>query len=89
MAAQDFDATGQPVDVIAALNLRHGTAYFGMNLSTVATLLIRSATTVPTSGARAFRVEPGGTFTLRPTGEAIYLWTDDPQGCAVLLDEAP
>ncbi len=90
MASQDFDATAAPQDIVAALGLAVGTVYSGQNTDSVATLFIREAAAAPPAGARAFRVEAGGQFTIKPeAGLGIYLWTDDPAGCAAILDTAP
>lgn len=89
MAAMDFDATNVPTDVVAALGLIAGTRYTGQNVSTTATLFVRETATAPAPGARAFRVEAGGNFTLKPDQSLpMFLWTDDPAGCPILLDEA-
>lgn len=89
MAALDFDATTTPRDVVAALSLTAQSIYAAQNTSTTATLFVREAAAAPTPGARAFKVEAGSPFELRPLGEPIYLWTDDPQGCPVILNLAP
>lgn len=88
MAAVDFDATASPVDMAAAVGLTQGRAFTGQNLSTVATLFVREAASMPAVTARAFRVEAGGTFTVKPNGSPVWCWTDDPAGCPVILDEA-
>ena len=89
MAAVDFDATETPQDLVGALSLTAGTLYAGQNLSTFATLLFREAAATPGGGDRAFRVEAGGPFTLKPTGNPIWCWTDDPAGAPLILDESP
>ena len=88
MASENFDASVVPRDIVAALGLTVGTAYTGQNLSTVATLLFREAAAMPDATARAFRVEAGGAFTLEPqSGVGIWLWSDDPLGCPILVSE--
>ena len=88
MAAQDFDATMTPVDVVAALNLNTGIAYSVQNVGTGPTLFIRDSATAPSPGDRAFRVEAGGAFSIRPEANIpIYLWTDDTEGCPVIITE--
>ena len=89
MAAQDFDATTVPQDIVAALGLVPGTIYSAQNIGTVSTLYIREDSAVPEPTARAFRIESGGHFTCSPTGNPIWLWTDDAGGCPVHVDEAP
>ena len=90
MASRDFDATAVPQDVVAALSLTAGTRYQGQNASTTATLFIRETVVAPVTGDRAFRVEAGGAFTVGPEpGVAVWLWTDDPAGCPVIVGEAP
>ena len=88
MAAVDFDATETPRDVVAALSLTSGTAYTCQNVDVKATLFIREAATAPLVTDRAFRIESGGTFTLKIAADPIYLWTDDADGCAVIIEEA-
>ena len=85
----DFDATPVPADIVAALGLAQDELFAGQNVSNTATLFVREAATVPAVTDRAFRVESGGQFTLRPTGSPIWLWTDEADGCAVILTEAP
>ena len=88
MPSQNFDATGTPQDIAAALSLTVGTRYTAQNLSTTATLLVREAATVPDAGDRAFRVEASGHFTIKPDpAVGVYLWTDN-GACPVLVDEA-
>ena len=89
MASRDFDASMVPQDLVAALGLVAGTLYAAQNVSTTATLFVREDSVVPEPTARAFRIEAGGHFTCSPTGNPIWLWTDDLAGCPVLLDEAP
>ena len=89
MAALDFDATTSPQDVVAALSLTANTLYARQNLSTIATAFFREAAAMPGAGARAFRVEAGGPFTLKPTGDAIWVWTDEAAGCPLILSESP
>ena len=84
----DFDATGTPADIVAALSLAQGERHTGQNVSNTATLFVREATAAPAVTDRAFRVESGGQFTLRPSGEPVWLWTDEADGCAVILAEA-
>ena len=89
MASRDFDATTSSQDLVAALGLVAGTVYTGQNVSTTATLFVREAAAVPVPTARAFRIEAGGHFTINPrAGGPIWLWTDDPGGCPVLVDQA-
>ena len=90
MASHDFDATTTPQDVVAALSLTAGTTYTGQNVDTIATLRVREAATAPAATDRAHKIEAGGQFTIAPDpGEGIYVWTDDPAGCAVIVTEAP
>ena len=84
----DFDATGTPADLVAALSLTRGSRYAVQNASTTATLFRRAAAAPPDAAARAFRVEAGGEFTFRPRGTPYWLWTDDPRGCPVIVDPA-
>ena len=84
----DFDATPVPVDIVAALGLAQDVLYSGQNVSNTSTLYVREAATIPAVTDRAFRVESGGRFTLRPSGSSVWLWTDE-DGCAVILGVAP
>ena len=85
----DFDASVIPVDVVAALGLAQDVLYSGQNVSNTSTLFVREAATAPAVTDRAFRVESGGRFTLRPSGEPIWAWTDEADGCAAILAVAP
>ena len=89
MAAIDFDATGVPTELVTGASLVQGIQYSCMNVSTRATLFLREATTPPAADARAFRVETAGVFTVKPSGVGVYVWTDDPAGCPIILNEAP
>ena len=84
----DFDATQTPVDVVAALGLTQGTRYTGQNVDALGTLYIREQVAVPVPTDRAFRIQSGGEFSLRPDGEPIWFWTDEASGCAVILGDA-
>ena len=85
----DFDATQTPVDLVVALGLAQDVLYSGQNVDALATLYVREAATIPAVTDRAFRVESGGRFTLRPGGVSVWLWTDEPSGCAVIVGVAP
>ncbi len=89
MASQDFDATGEPQDIVARLSLAAGTAYTAQNVSAFATLRVREASAAPEADARAHKVEAGGYFTITPSaGQGVYLWTNESTGCAVVVTEA-
>ena len=83
----DFDATDSPADLVAGASLASGERYTVQNVSTIATLFVREQAAQPSLSTRAFRIESGGTFTLRPTGTPIWLWTDN-ETCPVILSEA-
>ena len=85
----DFDAAPVPVDVVAALGLAQDVLYSGQNVSGTATLYVRESATVPAVTDRAFRVESGGQFSLRPRGAPIWFGTDEGDGCAAILTESP
>ena len=89
MPALDFTATTAPADLVAGAGLTAGTRYAGQNLSTTATLFLRDAATAPALGDRAFRAEAGSPFTVKNQGSPIWVWTDEPNGCPVILNEAP
>ena len=84
----DFDVTLVPADIVAALSLTQDVRYSGQNLSGTASLFVREVASVPAVSDRAFRVQSGGEFTLRPSGEPIWVWTDEEDGCAVIVGEA-
>ena len=89
MASQNFDATGAPQDIVAGLSLAAGTTYTVQNLASYATLRVREASAAPEADARALKIEAGGYFSITPTaGEGIFLWTDEPTGCPVIVTEA-
>ena len=89
MAAQDFNATTTPRDIVDELGLVVGTRYTIQNVSTVATLRFREAVTPPSPDARAFRAEAGSAFALKPDGtNGIFLWTDDAEGAPVICSES-
>ena len=89
MASHDFDATTTPQNVASVLGLTDGTTYEGQNVSTPgATLFMRSAASAPSADDRAFRVESGGVFLIKPEGDPLWLWTDDASGCRVIINEA-
>ena len=89
MPAQDFIAQTEPTDIVAELSLSIGTAYSCQNVSTFATLRIREEIATPDATARAFRVEAGGAFQLKPeAGIPIWVWTDDAP-CPVILSAQP
>lgn len=87
MASQDFDATRTPADIVAGLSLSQNVAYTVQNVSGTATLFLRQATAAAISD-RAHRIESSGYMTIRPNGEPIWLWTDDPNGCPTIATEA-
>ena len=93
----DFNASLVPADIVAALGLQWGPTYRLQNVGTGGTLFIRTATAAPAVTDRAFRVESGGLFVLKPqaAGSAFpplvptWLWTDDRRGVAVIVALAP
>ena len=85
----DFDATMTPTDIGLALSLSDGQLYSGQNTSGTATLFLRSSASSPDVTDRAFRVQSGGGFHVRPGGDPVWLWTDDEGGCACILAESP
>ena len=87
MAAQDFDATDAPRDIVAVLGLSNGTSYTAMNLGPTGTLFMREQTGAPTTSDRAFKIEVGSPFTIQPTGDPIWFWSD-PGGVAVIVEDA-
>lgn len=93
MASVGFNATTVPNDLVPAAGLAVGTTYECQNLSTTATLFLRIVAPggmAPSLGDRAFKIQSGSPFQVRAdrAGEAIYLWTDDPDGCPVIVNEA-
>ena len=88
MAARNFDAGVAPRDIVAALSLATGKRWTCQNVDVKATLRIRESATVPLVTDRAFRIESGGNFTIKIAAVPIFMWTDDPDGCAVIVEEA-
>ena len=84
----DFDATQTPVDVVAALGSPKAPATPARMWTPWGLLYVREQVAVPVPTDRAFRIQSGGEFSLRPDAEAIWLWTDEPSGCAVILADA-
>ena len=89
MASRNFDATRTPRDIASLLGLTVGTDYVGQNVSQTATLFLRDAAVRPAPTMRAHRHQAGGFFSFTPGGtSSIWLWTDDPDGCPVIVTEA-
>ena len=85
--AQDYTVTTTPTDVVAALSLGVG-AYYGMNISTTATLFGRPSASMPSTSDPAFKYESGSEFEFTvAAGEKIFMWTDDPPDCQLILNE--
>ena len=87
MPAIDFDASDTPADIVAGAALTAGTDYTVQNVSTTATLFLREQTTQPAIGTRAFKIEAGSVFTIKPTGAPIWVWTDNTT-CPLIVAEA-
>ena len=87
MAAQDFDATAVPQDVVAVLSLTNGKSYTCQNVSTTSTLFVREQAAMPDVTDRAFKIESGGHVTIKPDGTPVWMWSD-PDGAAVIVEEA-
>ena len=80
MAAQDFDATETPQDLVAALSLTASTTLRGAERDPPSRRcsVPRGRRQCQVQGTRAFRVEAGGPFTLKPAGDRRYgCWTDE------------
>ena len=89
MASRNFDATQTPRGIAAVLALADGVSYTGQNVSQTATLFLRDAAVRPAPNMRAFRHESGGFFYFTPGGAAaLWVWTDDADGCPVIVTEA-
>ena len=90
MASRNFDASAEPRALETALGLAVGTAYFVQNVSTFATLRLRSAAVKPAAIMRAHVIQAGGDITIEPQMSVmIWAWTDDPGCCACIVTEAP
>ena len=92
----DFNAGLVPADIVAALGLQWGPGYRLQNVGTGGTLFVRTAQAAPAVTDRAFRIESGGLFVLKPQAGAsafalvpTWLWTDDRRGVAVIVALAP
>ena len=44
---------------------------------------------MPDANAPAFRIEASGHFIIEPANNPLWLWTDDPDGCPVVITESP
>ena len=86
--SMDFTATRVPQDVVSVLGLALGKTFSCQNVSTLSSLFLREASNAPEVTALGFRIESGGDFRIKYSGDPIYLWTDDADGCAVIVTEA-
>lgn len=89
MASRNVDATlvPQALETLADLNV-NVTCYLE-NVSAAAVLLIRLGAVVPAADDRAHRLGPGDTLYVSvDAAYRIWVWTDDPQGCAAIVSAA-
>ena len=89
----DFDATGVPRALEDNLSLTVGRRYTISNADSTATAYFRSvaaAAPPPDATARGFPLFPGGTAVGQVVdGYKTYVWTRDPQPCALTVLEEP
>ena len=92
MATHNLDVSTSPRSVATAIGfalaVSRGTVdrIEIQNVSTTATLFVREQVMPPTAGHRGRRVESGGVYeTLLHGSAAIWVWTDDPGGCACVV----
>ena len=89
MASRNFDASRTPRSIAAERSLTNETEYVGQNVDPKATLYVRESATQPAVTERAHRHEAGGFFYFTPGGgSSLWAWTDDTDGCRVIVTEA-
>ena len=90
MATRNFDATGDPANIVAALSLAVGTRYAIQNVDPNARLFVREAAVKPTGGAlRGFVLAPFESAGFKPqTGIGVWCWTDRADGARAVVGEA-
>ena len=87
--ARDFDVTPAPQDLLAALSLSPGVRYSIQNIDPGARVFARVQDTAPSIGDRANVIPPFGFgYPTAAAGEGIWVWTPDPGGSAIMVNEA-
>ena len=90
MASKNLDATRTPRSLETVLGLRAGGVYFLQNVDPTATLFLRQAAVAPAASARAHQIFAAEDITFEiDTAVRLWAWTDDPNGCACIITEAP
>ena len=87
--ARDFDVTPVPQDLIAALSLIPGVRYSIQNIDPGARIFARVQAAVPSVGDRANVIQPFEIhYPTAAAGQGIWVWTPDPGGAAIMVNEA-
>ena len=85
----DFDVTGTPQDIIAALSLSTGTRYSIQNIDPRGRIFGRVQATAPAAGDRGNIIAPGEFhYPEAGPGEGIWLWSPDAGGSVAFVTEA-
>ena len=85
----DFEVTGTPQDILAALSLSTGTRYSIQNIDPRGRIFVRVQATAPAAGERGNIIVPFeyGYPTAGP-GEGIWVWSPDVGGSVAFVTEA-
>ena len=87
MSTLDFRATSDPQNIVAELNLRIGSNVVYQNIDRTAALHVRESDVAPPAGAAGFRLDPGESYMMQVRADPIWVWTNDDQGCQLVLNE--
>ena len=88
---KELTLSAQPAAPETLIDLVAGIDYTVTNVDTTASARYRNQAAQPAANARSLRLAPGATMTWRapPDDDAAtvrtWFWTDDPDGCALLL----
>ena len=85
--SREFDATGTPTALDAALSLETGVTYWVQNVDVLAALRFRAAATQPAATDRSHVIASGGSVYIKPDDDPVWLWTDG-GSCACIVTEA-
>ena len=85
----DFEVTGTPQDILAALSLSVGTRYSIQNIDPRGRVFVRVQATAPVAGDRGNIIVPFEYgYPEAAAGEGIWLWSPDPGGSVAFITEA-
>ena len=87
MPTLDFRATSQPQNIVAELNLVIGSNVVYQNIDRTATLHVRESAVAPPAGAKGFLLGPSESYMMQVRADPIWVWTNDDQGCQLVLNE--